>query len=84
MTATLEHTPTIGPGGSREPGPGVGRHSQEPAWRRFLHRPVGVVAAAWLLVVAVGAVFASVLEPYSSQTQDLSAALGSQAATWVA
>ncbi len=48
---------------------------RDPAWRRFARRPLGVAAAAWLLLVIAAAVFAPVLAPYGPQAQDLSAAL---------
>jgi peptide/nickel transport system permease protein len=43
--------------------------------RRFARKPVGVAAAAWLLLVLVCAVFAPLIAPYDPQAQDLSAAL---------
>ena len=43
--------------------------------RRFARKPVGVAAAAWLLLVLVCAVFAPLIAPYDPQAQDLPAAL---------
>jgi peptide/nickel transport system permease protein len=51
------------------------RSRRRPAWRRFLRRPLGIAAALWLLLVAVGAVFAPAVAPYNPQTQDLGSAL---------
>ena len=43
--------------------------------RRFARKPVGVAAAAWLLLVLVCAVLAPLIAPYDPQAQDLPAAL---------
>jgi peptide/nickel transport system permease protein len=51
------------------------RGGRMPAWRRFARRPLGVAGAAWLLLVLLGAVFASAIAPYGPQVQDLSSAL---------
>ncbi len=50
------------------------RHG-DPAWRRFLHRPLGVVGALWLLLVVLAAALAPVIAPYNPQAQDLGAVL---------
>ena len=43
--------------------------------RRFARKPVGVAAAAWLLLVLVCAMFAPLIAPDDPQAQDLPAAL---------
>jgi peptide/nickel transport system permease protein len=48
---------------------------REPAWRRFTRRPLGVSGAAWLALIVFGAIFASVIEPYDPQSQDLTSPL---------
>jgi peptide/nickel transport system permease protein len=54
---------------------------REPAWRRFLRRPLGVAGAAWLLLVILGAALASVIAPYGAQAQDLNFPLSGPSAS---
>lgn len=83
MTSPLVRSPDLGvpsePGSSPGTGPGAkesaGRSRREPAWRRFLRRPLGIAGAAWLALVVLGAAFAPVIAPYDPQSQDLSAPL---------
>jgi ABC-type dipeptide/oligopeptide/nickel transport system permease subunit len=49
--------------------------TRPPTWRRLARRPLGVAAAAWLIVVIVTAALAPVIAPYGPQVQNLGAAL---------
>jgi peptide/nickel transport system permease protein len=73
--------PPPGPGQPRPPGAeaataGVpGSPHRAAAGRRFLRRPAGAAAVAWLVLVTGGAVFAPLAAPYDPQAQDLSHSL---------
>lgn len=64
VTVTPAASDGIRPGGRREP-----------TWRRFVRRPAGVLAAAWLILTIGASIFAPLVAPYSPQAQDLSSSL---------